>query len=240
MYPNSNAFLGANSQRPGGQQPQQYGSFNNIQPGQQQPSPFAPQPTGFGQQQPLQQQYTGYPMQAQPTGAPQPQQGLQQQYTGFPGQGPAPLQQSFQTGAPPVPSIPSQFQQSQPSQQSPFQGGMQPPQQTGFSGSPQPPTGGPTQAPAAMKPQPTGFNEMAASFQTGGGAKPQGRAAAEPKAPNMIPNIRLSFISATDQSKFETLFKSAVGEASTTMSGDKARDLLLRSRLDGDSLSHIW
>lgn len=88
-----------------------------------------------------------------------------------------------------------------------------------------------------MKPQPTGFTEMAASFQTGGTPKPQGRRA---EKTNKIPNIRLSFITAQDQSKFETLFKSAVGENSTTMSGDKARDLLMRSRLDGDNLSHIW
>lgn len=88
-----------------------------------------------------------------------------------------------------------------------------------------------------MKPQPTGFTEMAASFHTGGTAKPQGRRA---EKTNKIPNIRLSFITAQDQSKFETLFKSAVGDSSTTMSGDKARDLLLRSRLDGDTLSHIW
>jgi epidermal growth factor receptor substrate 15 len=89
-----------------------------------------------------------------------------------------------------------------------------------------------------MKPQPTGFTEMAASFQTAGGAKPKPSVA--PKQPNKIPNIRLSFITAQDQAKFETLFKSAVGDSQTTMSGEKARDLLLRSRLDGDTLSHIW
>ncbi|GAO19980.1 hypothetical protein UVI_02063730 [Ustilaginoidea virens] len=77
---------------------------------------------------------------------------------------------------------------------------------------------------------------MAASFQTGGTPKPQGRRA---EKTNKIPNIRLSFITAQDQAKFETLFKSAVGDNSATMSGDKARDLLLRSRLDGDTLSHI-
>jgi hypothetical protein len=90
-----------------------------------------------------------------------------------------------------------------------------------------------------MKPQPTGFNEMAASFQSGGGSAQTARKP-EVKTTNKIPNIRLSFITAQDQSKFETLFKSAVGENSATMSGEKARDLLLRSRLDGDSLSHIW
>jgi hypothetical protein len=54
-----------------------------------------------------------------------------------------------------------------------------------------------------------------------------------------IPNIRLSFITATDQAKFEQLFKSAAGD-SQALSGDKARDLLLRSKLTGDALSHIW
>ncbi|WZH44824.1 Actin cytoskeleton-regulatory complex pan1 [Fusarium acuminatum] len=234
MYSNSNAFLGGNSQRPGGQQ-QQYGggSFGNLGAGQQQqpgqPSPFAPQPTGFGQP-PLQQQYTGFPMQGQGL---QPQQPLQQQFTGFPGQQqqqPQQQQQSFQTGAPAMPSIPPQFQQQ-------FQ--QQQPQPTGFSASPQP-ASGPSNPPVPpMKPQATGFSEMAASFQTGGSAKPRGRRA-EKSQPNKIPNIRLSFITAQDQAKFETLFKSAVGDGGMTMSGDKARDLLMRSRLDGDALSHIW
>ncbi|KAF5658803.1 actin cytoskeleton-regulatory complex pan1, partial [Fusarium heterosporum] len=234
MYSNSNAFLGGNSQRPGGQQ-QQYGggSFGNMGVGQQQPgqqpSPFAPQPTGFGQP-PLQQQYTGFPMQSQGL---QPQQPLQQQFTGFPGQQqqqPQQQQQSFQTGAPAMPSIPPQFQQQFQQQQQ---------QPTGFSASPQP-ASGPSNPPATpMKPQATGFTEMAASFQTGGTAKPRGRRA-EKSQPNKIPNIRLSFITAQDQAKFETLFKSAVGDGGMTMSGEKARDLLMRSRLDGDALSHIW
>ncbi|GJC95718.1 polya nuclease [Colletotrichum higginsianum] len=238
MYSNSNAFLGGSSQRPGAQQ---YGSsfgMGGQQPGQQQqPSPFAPQPTGFGQA-PLQQQFTGYPgmqQQQQPLSQQQqtPQQ-LQPQFTGFPGQ--AQPQQSFQTGAPPMPSIPPQFQsqfqqqQQQQPQQTGFQQsqptGFQQPQPTGFQGQQQ------TPAPAAapIKPQATGFSQMAASFRTGGTPKPAGR---RPKSANKIPNIRLSFITAQDQSKFETLFKSAVGDGpATTMSGDKARDLLMRSRLD--------
>ncbi|KAJ9151776.1 Actin cytoskeleton-regulatory complex protein PAN1 [Pleurostoma richardsiae] len=233
MYSGSNSFLGGNnSLRPG---PQQYGGSFNLgagqQPGQQQqqPSPFAPQPTGFGQPAPMQQQYTGFPgVQPQPTGLQRPGQ-LQAQYTGFPGQ--APQQQSFQTGAPPVPAIPQQFQQQfqqqQQQQPSPF-----------ASAPPQPPqVSAPPPAPV-QKPQPTGFTEMAASFQTGGTPKPKGRRAE--KQVNKIPNIRLSFITAQDQAKFETLFKSAVGDSQTTMTGEKARDLLMRSRLDGDSLSHIW
>lgn len=263
MFSNSNAFMGGNSQRPGQQQPFGQGGFNNnLGQQQQNPSPFAPQPTGFAQQQqpqqtgfgpqqPLQQQFTGYPMQSQQTGMPQQQQPqqtgfgqqpLQQQYTGFPGSN-----QGFQSSsaAPPMPSIPAQYQQQlQQQQQQPNQQqsnnqafGQQTTQQP--SPFPQPAQ---QQSPAAtaapMKPQPTGFSQMAASFQAGAGSQ----SAAAPKAPgktNKIPNIRLSFITAQDQTRFETLFKSAIGDDST-MSGDKARDLLLRSKLDGDTLSQIW
>ncbi|KAH6654084.1 hypothetical protein BKA67DRAFT_676605 [Truncatella angustata] len=261
MYSNSNSFLGGNnSLRPG---PQQYGgSFGMGQPPQQQQqqqlpgqqaSAFAPQPTGFGQA-PLSQQYTGFPgqqpgmmqpqmtgmpqqqqgLQQQMTGMPQQQQGLQQQFTGFPGQ-PQP-QQSFQTGAPPMPQIPQQYQQQFNQQQQQ----QQQPQNNFSSPSTQ---AGPTIPPPPANPvtaQPTGFSAMAASFKTGGAqSQPTGRRA-EKKAVNKIPNIRLSFITAQDQAKFETLFKSAVGEGQMTMSGEKARDLLMRSRLDGDALSHIW
>jgi hypothetical protein len=49
----------------------------------------------------------------------------------------------------------------------------------------------------------------------------------------------LSFITATDQAKFEQLFKSAAG-GNQALDGDKARDLLLRSKLPGSALSQIW
>ncbi|KAH8674022.1 hypothetical protein BX600DRAFT_486744 [Xylariales sp. PMI_506] len=249
MYSNSNSFLGGgNSLRPG---PQQYGNSYGMgqqpgqqQPGQQQPSPFAPQPTGFGQA-PLAQQYTGFPgqqgmLQAQMTGMPQQQslqqQGLQPQFTGFPGQ--AQPQQSFQTGIPSVPQIPQQYQQ-QFTQQQP----QQPPQNNSFAQSAAQAAQGipPPPPPKPITAQPTGFTAMAASFKSSGAqSQPTATSRAEKKPANKIPNIRLSFITAQDQSKFETLFKSAVGDNQMTMSGEKARDLLLRSRLDGDALSHIW
>jgi len=217
--------------RPGQQQPQ-YGAGSFGVGGGQQPQPqLAPQQTGFGQPPPLQQQYTGMPgLQPQVPGQ------LQQQFTGF-GQMP---QQSMQTGAPPMPAIPQQYQQQflQQQQQQQSQQSQQPQQTASFASAPaQPPSMPSIAPPPPVKPQPTGFAEMAASFQTGGTAKPQGRRV---EKTNKIPNIRLSFITAHDQARFETLFKSAVGEGQTTMSGEKARDLLLRSRLDGDSLSHIW
>ncbi|KAK4227923.1 actin cytoskeleton-regulatory complex protein PAN1 [Podospora fimiseda] len=226
MYSNPNSFLGGNSLRPG---PQQFGNSFGAGPGQpqqqqQQPGSFAPQPTGFAQA-PLQQQYTGYPgLQPQP-GQLQPGQ-LQPQFTGY-GQVP---QQNVSAAAAPMPAIPPQFQQQFQQQQQPSPFGA-------ATSQPAAPTLAPPPA-APMKPQPTGFHEMAASFQTAGGSKPA--ASSAPKQANKIPNIRLSFITAQDQAKFETLFKSAVGDGQTTMSGEKARDLLLRSRLDGDSLSHIW
>ncbi|KAI1327880.1 hypothetical protein F5Y16DRAFT_370584 [Xylariaceae sp. FL0255] len=231
MYSNSNSYLGANNNlRPGSQQ--QYGVPFGQQPPQptgQQPSPFASQPTGYGQM-PLTQQYTGFPGQQQQQQ--QPPQGLQPQFTGFPGQ--PPQQQSFQTGAPPVPQIPQQFQQQFNQQQQQ----QQQPQSSFLAPNNPPPPAAPPAAAPSIKPQPTGFSAMAASFRTSGASEPTPKPAQ--KSANKIPNIRLSFITAQDQGKFETLFKSAVGESQTTMSGDKARDLLLRSRLDGDSLSHIW
>jgi hypothetical protein len=54
-----------------------------------------------------------------------------------------------------------------------------------------------------------------------------------------IPSIRLSFLTAQDQAKFEQLFKSAVGDGQA-LPGDKARDLLIRSKLSGNDLSQIW
>jgi hypothetical protein len=225
MYSGSNSYLGGNSARPGQQPPfQQQASF------QQQ------QPTGFGAQAPLQNQYTGFPGQQPSYGqqqqnygqqAPQPQaqqpmytgyqqpqppqQQLQQQQTGFQQPSMPQYNQSFQ--APPVPAIPQQHQQS-------FQA---------------PP-------PTPAKPQiaqPTGMTsaQMADSFRGTSSQPPP-----LPKLPaggSKIPSIRLSFITAQDQAKFEQLFKSAVGTGSA-LSGDQARDILLRSKLNGGDLGDIW
>lgn len=220
MFSGSNSYLGGQSGRPGG--PQQFNSFQQQPPPQQQQNAFLnPNPTGYGAPAPLQQNFTGYPMQPQQPGF-QPQQQMQPQSTGFPGQQqpsqfnsmqPPQQQQSFQTGAaPPMPSIPTQFQ-SQPQQQP---------------------------APTPVKPQPTGFAAMADSFKAAGSSPTAGRGRRASKAKGAkIPSIRLSFITAQDQAKFEQLFKSAVGDGQT-LSGDKSRDLLMRSKLDGNSLSQIW
>ncbi|KFZ17708.1 hypothetical protein V502_04441 [Pseudogymnoascus sp. VKM F-4520 (FW-2644)] len=166
------------------------------------------QPNSFPQQQNA--QTGGFPMNPQPT-------GFQPQPTGF--QQPAPLQSQY-TG---FPGSQPQYGQNQ--------------QQQDFGAPPMPMQQPQQQQQAPVQPQPTGFSQMAASFQTGD-SKARGRRQPQAKS-TKIPNIRLSFITAKDQAQFETLFKSAAGD-DQALSGDKSRDILLRSNLDGDSLSQIW
>ncbi|OAL27221.1 hypothetical protein AYO20_09819 [Fonsecaea nubica] len=217
MYSSSNSFLGGtNSARPGpapgGFGPQQsFGSFSQAPP-QQQPSPFAPQPTGFPGQ--LQAQQTGFPGYQQQQSFQTPAQ--QPQFTGYPPQNP-PQQPPFQQ-QPPLQAL--AFQQ-QPSFQAPPPAPAQ-----------QPP------AAAPLRPQQTSA-QIAASFTQGSSPSAPASKRRESKSSNRIPNIRLSFITATDQAKFEQLFKSAAGDGQA-LSGEKARDLLLRSKLPGSALSQIW
>lgn len=201
MFSSSNSFLGgANSARPG-QSPYLQQPYSQFPPGAQQsqsqqpqPTGFAPQPTGYAPQ------YTGLggpQLHSQPTGFPGGQ--LQPQFTGFPA-----------AGAPQPPPPPPPMPQQQPGFLSP-----QPPQLTGF-----PPQGQPAQPQIPqttglpVRPAPKTSSEIADSFNDG--ARPQ----PPPKATgNKIPSIRLSFITAQDQAKFEQLFKSAVGD-DQTMDGE--------------------
>lgn len=148
---------------------------------------------------------------------------MQPQFTGLPGQ-----QQGFgqQQQQPQHPQYTGQVGQQNQYQQSQFQtGGSQQQQQ-------QPPA-------QPQRPQPTGMtsSQMADSFR--GSSSASSVPPPVPAKSSKIPNIRLSFITAQDQAKFEQLFKSAVGDAQA-LSGDQARDLLMRSKLSGDALSHIW
>lgn len=151
---------------------------------------------------------------------------IQAQYTGMPGQqqgfGQQQPQQPMYTG---YPGQSNQFQQNQAPQQQQFQTGA-PQQQQQLPAQPQ-------------RPQPTGMtsSQMADSFR--GSSSASSVPPPVPAKSNKIPNIRLSFITAQDQAKFEQLFKSAVGDAQA-LSGDQARDLLMRSKLSGDALSQIW
>ena len=218
MFSGSSSYLGGgpSARAPYGQQQQQQ-SFQGQQP-QQQPQYGA----GYGQAPPIQQQYTGYPG---AVGG-----GLQPQATGYP------------------PQQPNQFQQQQAPQYTGFQqpqptGFQQPqqPQQTGFAppgqqnGIPQPPPAQP------QMPQATGMNsaDMANSFRPTPSQPAPASSSSASKRETRIPNVRLSFITAQDQAKFEQLFKSATG-GEQALSGDKAKDLLLRSKLDGNSLAQVW
>ncbi|KAK5092482.1 actin organization and endocytosis protein [Exophiala xenobiotica] len=216
MYSQSNSFLGgSNSARPGagqyGQQP-----FNSYQPSQ---SPFAPQPTGFsGQQvQPQATGFSGYGQQQQQYGAPQ----QQPQATGFPGYNQMQQQPTFQQPQPTGFGQQSQFQQQQ-----------QPPQQAQQPSQSVPPPAQP------LRPQQTSA-QIAASFSGGNSAVPPTPPKDNAPRRGRLPNLRLSFITATDQAKFEQLFKSAAGD-NQALEGEKAKDLLLRSKLQGQDLSQIW
>lgn len=172
-----------------------------------------------------QQHQTGFA--AQPT-------GYGSQLSGFGGSHLQPQPTGFSPGQlqPQVTGFP------QPQQQpGSFQASVQPSQFTGLPIQSQPPqlqVPSTTGLPVRLAPQTS--SEIADSFRDSAGAAPP----PPPKTPgSKIPNIRLSFITAQDQAKFEQLFKSAVGD-SQTMSGEKAKDLLLRSRLPGSDLSKIW
>lgn len=212
MYSSSNTFLGgANSARPGQPLMQQSPYSQQLASGQQQQPP---QQGGFAPQPtgygPQMSSFGASQLQPQATGFPAGQ--LQPQFTGFPGAVP----QSQQTG---------------------FQAPVQQAQITGYPAQSQPPQ---FQVPAStglpVRQAPRTSSEIADSFQDVAGMAPP----PPPKASaSKIPNIRLSFITAQDQAKFEQLFKSAVGD-NQTMSGDKAKELLLRSKLPGNDLSKIW
>ncbi|OBT70385.1 hypothetical protein VE03_00095 [Pseudogymnoascus sp. 23342-1-I1] len=209
MFSGSNSYLGGNAGRPTGPPQQQQQQFNSYNQNQQ--------PNSFPQQQNA--QTGGFQMNPQPTGFQPQQTGFQPQPTGF--QQPAPLQSQY-TG---FPGAQPQYGQNQ--------------QQQDFGVPPMPPMPTQHQQPQApVQPQPTGFSQMAASFQTGD-SKAKGRRQPQAAKSTKIPSIRLSFITAKDQAQFETLFKSAAGD-DQALSGDKSRDILLRSNLDGDSLSQIW
>lgn len=147
-----------------------------------------------------QQSFPGY---SQPQQQPQQQpNGFAPQPTGFPG-----AQLQPQATGYPAPAPQQQFQA--PQQQPQFTG--YPPQNQAPPPQPVPPPSQPSAPPTAapIRPQQTS-SQIAQSFQSSGSAP--AAPARSTKTGTKIPNIRLSFITATDQAKFEQLFKSAVGD----------------------------
>lgn len=145
-----------------------------------------PGPSQYGQS------YSQQGQLPQPTGFGAGQ--LQPQYTGYPSPG---QQQSFQP-----PQQQTQYTGYPQRNQQPSRNQL--PQQQSFQ------TGQPTQQ--QVVPQKTGqtSSQIAQSFSS----TPASQASApQATASNTkIPKIRLSFLTATDQAKFEQLFKSAVGD----------------------------
>ncbi|KAL8945749.1 MAG: hypothetical protein Q9222_007758, partial [Ikaeria aurantiellina] len=175
-----------------------------------------PGPSQYGQSAfPNPQQPSGGFQQQQPTGF--NNGSIQPQFTGYSGQGQpqglqAQQQQPQYTGYPqPQQQVPQQ-QQYQPGQQAQ----PQVPLKTGQTSS-----------------------QIAASFQPAQSSQPQSSGNQQSTSSTKIPKIRLSFLTATDQAKFEQLFKSAVGEAQA-LDGEKVKDLLVRSKLSGSDLAQIW
>jgi len=204
------------------QQQQQQPPYSQFPQGQQQPpmqqpqpTGFVPQPTGFaGQPSP----FGNSQLQPQPTGFPTAQ--LQPQFTGFPGQQPQQPQQQFQQQQNLQPQYTVYPPQNQPQSQPQPQPQPQPPQ--------------------LQLPQTTGLpsrlktsSDIANSFQNTGASGPP---KVPPKTGSKIPNIRLSFITAQDQAKFEQLFKSAVGDEQT-MDGMCISGVLLQKGLFTDLFS---
>ena len=168
---------------------------------------------------PYQQLQAAYKPQQQQTGFAggfnQQQQYVQPQQTGY-----------YNPNQPP--SLPNQatgFYQPQ-QQQGMFNASSFQNQPTGFAQQPliQP------QQTGYIQTQPTGFQ------QPGTNSGPTVTENSELK----IPSMRLSFITASDQSKFEHLFRTAVPKGEQAISGDSARDILLRSGLQPITLAEIW
>jgi actin cytoskeleton-regulatory complex protein PAN1 len=215
MYSSSNSFLGsANSARSGqspfGQQPG-YGQFPQGQ--QQQPlqqSNLAPQVTGYpgGQIVP---QFTAIP-------GVSPQQGFgafaqQQQQLQQPPSQLQPQFTAYQQGQPQQLPFHQQQQQQQQQQLPPPQ--QQYPPQASIPAPNQPPS-----SPPKLVPQKTSA-QIAQSFQAPSSSAPK----PPPNISARIPNIRLSFITAQDQAKFEQLFKTATGD-SQTLDGEPVRKVI--------------
>lgn len=254
MAPQPTGFPG---QRPGFQQPQPTGF-----PGQQ---GMQPQQTGFPGQQGMQPQQTGYPQmqgfqQPQQTGY--PAQQLQPQATGYPGSG-------FQQRAPPppVPPIPSQFQQQQ---NSGFLGAQQPinrlmgsspglsplsAQQTGFPG------GGGLRP---LAPQMTGFVDprlqmMTNTFLPANTSAPY-NAAGLPQFQQQQNgfNLQQSFqqhnqaqrgsaaprvpwaLSKAEKKNYDQIFRAWDLSGTGFISGDTALEVFGQSGLDRNDLAKIW
>ena len=166
-----------------------------------------------------------------------PYQGFQPQQTGYGFQQPQqPPTNGFQQQQPgPQPGYYSPMGQQPPQQQQPQQTGFysQMPQQQLYPSQTFQPAPQMPQMTQPLQSQPTGYLVT----------QPTGFAGAPSVVENVdlkIPAMRLSFITAEDQKKFEHLFRTAVPKGESTISGELALNIMLRSGLTPVTLADIW
>ncbi|GME75504.1 unnamed protein product [[Candida] boidinii] len=82
--------------------------------------------------------------------------------------------------------------------------------------------------------QPTGFTSALNRMQSSATAAPVENQELH------IPPIRLSFITAKDQDRFEHIFRAYVPVGETAIEGSAARDILMKSHLTASKLADIW
>ncbi|KAM9902230.1 hypothetical protein OXX79_004064 [Metschnikowia pulcherrima] len=173
----------------------------------------------YGQGYPAQPQATGYYQQQAPSG----QYGQPQQPGLFQGQ-----QTGFQQSLPPQQTgFQPQQMGNQPQQSAPQNSGYQQPQQTGYG----------FQGISQLTSQATGYAPSLQAQKTGFSAA---LSSVKQNQELHIPSMRLSFITVKDQTKFENLFRTAVAQGENAVSGDAARDILLRSGLSPVTLAEVW
>lgn len=215
--------------------------------GQQQPNLFQTQPTGyqFGVQA-QQPQATGWGVQPQ----------MMSQQTGYQNQ--PQIQQQQQQQQQPIGAQRTGFQprtsfgqklQAQVTGWQPQQQQQQIPQ-TSFDQQAQPQASFQTQPQAGFQPQPQTSFQSQPQMQfkplmaqpTGVFIRSLNETPSQPKKNTelKIPNIRLSFISARDQERFQGIFRQNIQPGENAVDGSTARQILMRSNLDATTLAQIW
>jgi hypothetical protein len=197
------------------------------------------------QQQPLMSQGTGW-NQGPPMTSFQPQatggQVLTAQRTGYQQQVPQQVPQQVQQQQP-LMSQGTGWNQGPPmtSFQAQATGYQQPlaSQGTGWN---QPPTSFGTMP---LQSQGTGWNSQANGVNQPLTAQPTGfisnlTSMGSQQNDLELPPIRLSFITARDQERFETIFRNNVPKGDNTMAGGTAKSILMKSGLSAVQLSNLW
>ncbi|KAG0668659.1 actin organization and endocytosis protein [Maudiozyma exigua] len=149
-------------------------------------------------------------------------QALQNQGTGYYSNPNQSIQPTMTSQVPPMQPLQTQTSASLQPLQPQLTSSLQPlqPQQTGFYAQQY-------QVPLEpLKPTATGFVNSFANNGLNNDIK--------------IPAIRLSFITAKDQAKFETLFRASVKPGSNTITGKGCRSILMKSGLPPTQLAKIW